>query len=90
VTLSPGTRLGYYEVTAKLPDGRSFLFPDFNRLLVLPIAGGRPRELLHVAPGHSIQRPSLSADGRWLTCLDIADESDVWLAELDGGEPGDR
>jgi Tol biopolymer transport system component len=72
------------------PDGSAALIPALGRLLRMPIDGGRTTEVLRIAPAHRIQRPSLSADGRLLTYLDVGDESDLWLAELEPGGGGER
>jgi len=69
-----------------LPDGSGFLLPEGNRLLLAGIGGGSVRELHRAPVDHVLQRPSLSSDGRWLTFLEIADESDIWVAEFETGE----
>ena len=50
------------------------------------LGGQEPRRLYAAPPGHRLSSLSATLDGRWLTWLDIVDESDIWLATID--EPG--
>lgn len=52
------------------------------------LRGGEPRRLHAAAPGHRLSNLSASRDGRTLTWIDIADESDIWLLSLDGASAG--
>ena len=47
------------------------------------IRGGEPKRLYTSPPGHRIVNISGSRDGRSLTWIDNADESDIWLMTLD-------
>jgi Tol biopolymer transport system component len=73
-----------------LPDGKSFLFADGEQLLLGDLAGGPVQEIYRAAPQHRLERPTLSHDGRWLTVLDLADESDIWLATFEPTNDPDR
>ena len=90
VTVSDETDGRLPDIYATLaPDGRSFVYAEDDRLLLAALDGSPTRELYRAAPEHTLRRPTFSRDGRWLTFLDSADESDIWLAEFErsGGKP---
>jgi Tol biopolymer transport system component len=64
-------------------DAERYLYVDGRGLYLGDLAGGAT-ELLHEAlPGHTLSSPTPSRDGRWLTWIDRADESDIWLMTLE-------
>ena len=68
-----------------LPDGRRAIVNLGDRLVVQDLTTGSSRDLVAVPAGHGIAWFALSRDGRWIAWLDTADESDVWMATLEGG-----
>jgi Tol biopolymer transport system component len=62
-------------------------------LAVIPVAGGEPREILHVEQGRSIPAsgyPIWTPDGSRILCrfaLQDKSESGIFLVPVDGGEP---
>ncbi len=51
------------------------------------LRGGEPILLHASSRGHRVGDVSVSRDGRWITWIDRADESDIWLMTLDGAAP---
>ncbi len=94
----------YREVPwSRLPHlGFSIAFVDRERILFslgaelrLGGVGSEETQRLYTAPaGRKIDNVSATVDGRWLTWIERADESDIWLMTLDetkgasgGGRP---
>jgi hypothetical protein len=50
---------------------------------------GEPELLYAPRPGRSLTNVEASRDGRWLTWIERADESDIWLLTLDDGAGSD-
>jgi Tol biopolymer transport system component len=84
------------------PDGRSiasisytiasrFTTPATTAVVVMPVAGGGPRELLRVAAPEHLRQDCLAwtRDGRLLVqkFSDSGNRREFWLLSLDGGEP---
>ena len=67
-----------------LPGGR-LVVGTGDRLVLLDLRSGVIREIAKATAGQRIEWLSLSQDGRWLAWLESADESDIWIAELDAG-----
>jgi Tol biopolymer transport system component len=79
------------------PDGRSIAFIDrprqaeSNRLLVIPAAGGEPKELVGPTPG-SLTFPLWSPNGKFIVYSRVADARpdsppEIWLVSTAGGPP---
>jgi Tol biopolymer transport system component len=64
-------------------DDRRYVYAEGRGLYLGDLAGGEPTLLHETLPGHVISSVSPSADGRWLTWVDRADESDIWLMTLE-------
>ncbi len=63
-------------------DSGHYVYTDEVRLYLAHLSGAQT--LLHEAlPGHWLDTPTPSRDGRWLTWIDRADESDIWLMTLE-------
>ena len=60
---------------------------DGADLWLRDLRGGEPALLHTAAAGHQLHSISASSDGRWLTWIDRADESDIWLMTLDEASP---
>ena len=59
------------------------------RLLVVDVETGAERMVAESAVLH-IEAPNWTPDGRWLTWIERADESDIWLVTLDEPAPDPR
>ena len=66
-----------------LADGRHLLAAAPDRLVLLDTRGEPARNLAAAQPGHRFTYVTLSANRRWLSVFDAADESDIWLATID-------
>jgi hypothetical protein len=68
-------------------DRRHLAYTDDRTLWSLDVSGGEPKRLYSPPEGRRIGNLAASSDGRWLTWIERADESDIWLMTLD--EAGD-
>jgi Tol biopolymer transport system component len=66
---------------------RRLVYTDDAALWVRDVDGGEPRKIYSAPAGREIDNLTASRDGRWLTWIERADESDIWLATL--AEPGE-
>ncbi|MCE7960019.1 MAG: hypothetical protein DYH06_19085, partial [Acidobacteria bacterium ACB2] len=66
-----------------LPDGRRVVAVTPRALTILDVEGGGARTLVTASEGWRMVRAALAGDGRHLAWHERADESDVWLAELE-------
>ncbi len=64
-------------------DSERYVYVDGAALYLGDLAGGTPTLLHEALPGHLLSSVSPSRDGRWLTWIDRADESDIWLMTLE-------
>ncbi len=64
-------------------DSERFVYVDGPGLYLRDLAGGSPTLLHEALPGHGLSSVTPSRDGRWLTWIDRADESDIWLMTLE-------
>lgn len=63
--------------------GDQYAYQDGPRLYLADLSGDAPTLLHEARPGHTLDFLSASRDGRWLTWIDSADESDIWLMTLE-------
>jgi hypothetical protein len=71
-----------------LPDGRHLALVRQGEAVVLLDLALRALRTIYDAPGNARLRSlSLSRDGRWLSIIETADESDIWLMTLDEEPP---
>jgi eukaryotic-like serine/threonine-protein kinase len=85
------TRLAAPEGAARpqfVADGRHLLAACPDRLVLLDTRGEPARDIAGAPPGHRFTYVTLSRDRRWLSVLDAADESDVWLATFEAPADG--
>jgi Tol biopolymer transport system component len=79
------------------PDGRSIAFigrtqqTELSRLLVIPAAGGEPKELVGQTRA-SLSFPLWSPDGKFIVYSRVADfrpdtQPEIWLVRAAGGPP---
>jgi Tol biopolymer transport system component len=65
-----------------LSEGRHLLAASPDRLVLLDTRGAPAADLAAARPGHRFTYAAVSADRRWVSVFDAADESDVWLATI--------
>jgi hypothetical protein len=71
-------------------DPQQLAYTDDRSLWVRDVRGGEATRLYTPPPGRRIGNLSATGDGRQLTWIERADESDIWLMTLDeagGGAP---
>ena len=66
-------------------DDRHLVYTSDRALWLVDALGGQPAPIYSPPTGRRVANLSASADGRWLTWIERADESDIWLVTL--GEP---
>ena len=81
----PWSRGSQIDYSLAFVDRDHVAFGSGGELWLGGIRGGEPRRLDTVPPGHRITNISASRDGRTLTWIDNADESDIWLMTLADG-----
>ena len=81
----PWSRGSQIDYSLAFVDRDHLAFGSGGELWLGGIRGGEPRRLDTVPPGHRITNISASRDGRTLTWIDNADESDIWLMTLADG-----
>ena len=80
----PWAREGQIDYSLVFVDRDHLVYGSGGGLWLGDIRGGEPRQLYSAPPGHRITNISGARDGRTLTWIDNADESDIWLMTLDG------
>ena len=80
-------REGKVDYALAFVDGAHLAYTSGGDLWLGDLAGGPPKRLYTAPGGHRIANLSASRDGRWLTWIDNADESDIWLMTLDEAAP---
>ena len=81
----PWSRGSQIDYSLAFVDRDHLAFGSGGELWLGGIRGGEPRRLDTVPPGHRITNISASRDGRTITWIDNADESDIWLMTLADG-----
>ena len=81
----PWSRGSQIDYSLAFVDRDHVAFGSGGELWLGGIRGGEPRRLDTVPPGHRITNISASRDGRTITWIDNADESDIWLMTLADG-----
>lgn len=79
----PWRRVSLVDWNLAFLDNDHLSYGSAGELWLGDLRGGEPRRLFAAAPGHRLSNFSASRDGRTLTWIDIADESDIWLMALD-------
>jgi Tol biopolymer transport system component len=64
-------------------DPRHVAYTDARALWLRDVFGGEAKKLYAPGAGRHVTNLSATADGRWLTWIERADESDIWLMTLD-------
>ena len=64
---------------------RLYTVASGGQLFLVDAESGESVTIHSAPPGHLVQNQSASADGRWLTWIERSDESDIWLATIEGG-----
>jgi dipeptidyl aminopeptidase/acylaminoacyl peptidase len=64
-------------------DARQLAYTDNRALWLRDIAGTESKKIYSPGAGRQMSNLSASRDGRWLTWIERADESDIWLMALD-------
>jgi eukaryotic-like serine/threonine-protein kinase len=87
-TVAPMTRAGFGSLTFV---GRRLLVYTFGQAISLYDldTAGPPKLLYTPRSGRTVTSGAASRDGRWLTWIEGADESDIWLMTLDEGAAGE-
>jgi len=88
ISLSPDGRwFASHKPAYRAPDGST----RFQSLVLIPVAGGAPREILHVNKPEWLDNESIpwTPDGRSLVIRKMIGDSgsEVWLVPVDGGAP---
>ena len=69
-------------------DGRHFVYTSDEALWLRDaLVGDEPRRIYSPPAGRRVGNLSATADGRWLTWIERADESDIWLMTLEEETP---
>ena len=78
------------DFTMSFVDRRRIVYVENSALWVRDVDLGQPRKFYSAPAGRGIDNLTSSRDGRWLTWIERADESDIWLATLEeaGGPKG--
>jgi eukaryotic-like serine/threonine-protein kinase len=70
------------EIPAWLADSRRLLYSDAGRLILFDTRTGSSQPILSTPPGSIYNDFSLSADGRSLYLVRIAEQGDIWLLTM--------
>ncbi|MEO8196174.1 MAG: protein kinase [Thermoanaerobaculia bacterium] len=79
----PWTRAGQFDYSLAFVDRTHLVYGFGGELWMGDIRSGEPRRIYSALPGHRVTNISGSRDGRSLTWIDNADESDIWLMTLE-------
>jgi hypothetical protein len=79
----PWTRGEQVDYSVVFVDRDHLVFGSGGGIALGDLRGGEPKSLYTPPPGHRIVNLSGSSDGRSLTWIDNADESDIWLMTLE-------
>jgi Tol biopolymer transport system component len=79
----PGTSGAQGDFNMTFVDDRHLVYTSDEALWMVDALGGEPARIYSPPAGRRVANLSASADGRWLTWIERADESDVWLMTLE-------
>jgi Tol biopolymer transport system component len=70
------------EDVVNLSDGRRAVANSVRRIDRVDLVSGAAQEIATAPPGYDILSVVISRDEKWIAWVEMADESDIWLAEL--------
>jgi Tol biopolymer transport system component len=83
----PGTSGARDDFNMTFVDDRHLVYTSDQALWILDALGGAQTRIYSPPAGRRVANLSATSDGRWLTWIERADESDIWLVTLDEPAP---